>query len=273
MNTQDTKQHLYKGKYGPMDSRLHQAMHFDFRNTPLQPYVVHATMFFTKDVLKAFDSIFPATIRMRIQPFISECIPLARCLRDVKLGNVKGSGWRITSKDDLLNIYDSIESLLLDKLDEWYCICDDADNGIIENAVVDEWMELFKDFPCRESMYFEDVETDDEGEEKEDGEKRLSLAEIDYLIKDLERYNKIAKNLKIDTDKKLITRFLEYMLQAGIPHSRGIYKELYRLLDNFGYIPDEVKHSHKTTTSKYGESNYIKSLVNTIIKNKELSNN
>lgn len=273
MSTQDTKQHLYKGKYGPMDSGLHRAMFFDFHNTPLQPYVVQATMFFTKDVLKKFDSIFPASIRMQIQPFVSECIPLAKCLRSVKLGEVKGTGWKITSEDDLLKIYDRMESLLLDKLDEWSWICEDADNGIIENAVVDEWMELFKDFPCRESMYFEDVETNDEGEEIEDGEKRLSLSEIDYLIKDLERYNKIAKNLKIDTDKKLITRFLEYMLQAGIPQSRGVYKELYRLLDNYGFISDEVKHSHKTTTSKYGESNYIKSLVNTILKNKEQNNN
>lgn len=271
MPTKDSKSrsHLYKGKYGPFDKGLIKALVFDVRNTPLQGYAARINSFFTFDLIQSFDDILPKAARDQIIPYIDECLSLAKYLKSIKEGNLKGAGWKITSRDDMRAIYDSIEKLVIEKLDKFYWLLSDFEDANIKSVVIQEWEQLFSNFPCGEEFEYEDRELDENGEEVENGDRRLSLAEINYLIRDLERYQKIAKGLTVDTDKKLITRFLEYMLDAGVPHTREAYKELYKVLDNFGYISDEVKHSHVSTTSKYNESNYIKSLVNTILKNNE----
>lgn len=263
------KSHLYKGKYGAMDTKLLNALMYDLRNTPLQGYAARINGFFGSDFIQTFDDILPKVARDQIIPYIDECVSLAKYLKSIKEGNLKGAGWKITSGDDIRAIYDRIEKLVIEKLDRFYWLLSDFEDANINNVVIQEWEKLFSNFPCGEEFEYEDIELDENGDEVENGDRRLSLTEINYLIQDLERYQKIAKRLTVDTDKKLITRFLEYMLDAGVPHTREVYKELYTVLDNFGYISDEVKHSHVSTTSKYSESNYIKSLVNTILKHNE----
>lgn len=128
---------------------------------------------------------------------------------------------------------------------------------------------MFADFPYRDSFEFEDVELDQEGNVVENGERHLSLSEINYLVDQLVHYDKMANNLSVETDRSIMTRFLEHMINAGIPLTRKVYYELYRVLDYYGVLSEDVKHMHKTSSSKYCESNYIKSLVSTIMKRKK----
>lgn len=261
--------HLYKGKYKVMSVELLKELILDLRNTPLQGYAARINSFFTLDLFQSFDDYLPKATRDQIIPYIDECVSLAKYLKTIKEGKLKGAGWKITSRDDIRAIYDYIENLVIKKLNGFYWILSDYEYDKNSSVVIQEWEKLFSDFPCGEEFEFEDKELDDNGEEVKGGDRRLSLAEINYMIRELEHYQKIAKKLTVDTDKKLITRFLEYMLAAGVPHTSEVYKELYTVLDNFGYISDELKHSHISTTSKYSESNYIRSLANTILKNNE----
>lgn len=264
-----TRSHAYKGKYSPMDQTCYKVMVIDFKNTPLEPYVVEAAKFFMMDVTKQFNSILPQAVRNRLLNFTEESLQFAKFIREIKKGCLKGKGWSIQSKDDIASVYNAVEDIFLDKLEEIFMIFEEfGESSAIQNAIIEEWKDIFQDYPCRESFEFEDKELDEEGNEIEYRDSHLSLRELDYTIKVLEKYYRIAKKLTIDLDRKFVTRFLEHMLDAGIPRSRKVYFELYRLLDYFNYIPDEVRHTHKTTTSQYNESNYIKSLVTTIIKNK-----
>lgn len=260
----------YKGKYAINDKGFIRALTLDLHNTPLQGFSQHIFMFFNQNLLRIFDDALPIIARKDIQIAVPECVVLAKFLRDVKTGKVKGCGWKMTSARDLSSLYYYVEKMFLEKLDDTYDILPDMVSEELPSEILDEWVETFKYFPTRDALEFEDKELDEDGEVDDLGDHMLSLEEIDYLIKDLTRFEKIANNLTIESDKRIITRFLEHMLEAGIPHTRPVYLELYRVLDNFGLISNSVKESHASTNSLYGESNYIKSLVNTILKNKSI---
>lgn len=262
---------VYKERYNSLNPKLYTILAFDFKNTSLENFVPDIVHFFAESELKHYDYCIECIYRELLQNKTKECLDFAKFLRDIKNGVIKGQGWQITSKEDISTIYSSIEKLFLDKIDDFGWAFDEnraLPEGDI-NYQVTEWEEMFLDFPSRNSFEFEDIPYNDDGKVDEDTDHHLSLAEINYSINVLGRYVKIAKNLKVETDKRIINRFLEYMLGKGIPHTRETYRELYKVVDNYGLIPDDIKKGHSTTTSKYEDSNYIKSLVNTILKNNE----
>lgn len=269
-NYQVFQPYKYKGKYNSLNKETLNIIALDFKNTPLEKYMGFVLFFFSKDLLTQFNDSWADRIRKDVCRYTQNCLNLAFYLKDLKLGIIKGKGWKITSEGDIANIYALIEEYVMDSLDEVEGIFDTSTPLEQLNRPIEEWEKQFRDFPCRDSFEFEDRELNDDGEEDEYGWKHLSIAEIDWLIKELKRFDKMAKNLELEIDKKVVTRFLEYMLDKGMSQERKVYREVFRLLDNFGLIPEHVISSHKCAADPDPAGNYIKSLVKTIQKNREL---
>lgn len=269
---------MYRNKYRANDRNLIHALAYDFNNTALFPYLSAVVSFFAKEPLLNLDFAVPQIAREALMEHVSRCLALAICLKTFKQTENNRSALKGLAKEDQEKIYAFVEEYSFKVMD--YFELSDYDSLLNppdpfgscnaqtkHDPDLEQWKELFSDLPCSCSFEYEDVERDEKGNEIENGEKHLSIKEVNYLVKRWEYYEALAHSLKIETDKPIITRFLEYMLEAGIPHSRKIYTELYRVLDNFGLIPSYVKDSHKISTSKYNESNYIKAAVSRISKN------
>ena len=264
---------LYKGEYGIFDGELRKVIADDFRNTPLSPYVKDITLFFVIDFWSDFLSLPAKSAKKDLIKALSEAIDYAKFLKFTKEGKIKGPGWQMSNTSVRVSIFDSTENVFLDHLDYIYEIFDDNRLISVErNETVDTWEKLFADLPCRENLEFEDktyYETDDEeGEEPEVAHQRLSKRELNWLIKELTHYQSIANNLLLNQDRPITHRLIEFLLDAGMPKSRKVYDQLYRALDYWGLIPEDVKHRHECG-EPYNDSNYIKSYVNTILKNKK----
>ena len=266
---------IYKGEYGIFNEELKKVMEDDFRNTPLSPYVKDISLFFTIEFWSNILS-YPAIMAKReLIKELSIAIDYAMFLKFLREGKIKAKGWQIVNRTTAARIYGCVEDDFIDHLDHIYDVFDDSRSCSIENnSTVDKWEKLFAGLPCRETIEFEDkvyYEKDDDDDPDEEPElkyQRLSLRELKGLIKELTYYKNIAENLLLRQDRPLIHRLIEFLLNSGMPKTRKVYEQLYRALDYWGLIPEDVKHRHECG-EPYNDSNYIKSYVNTILKNKK----
>ena len=272
--TSKQRKTLYKGEYGIFHEELRKIMADDFRNTPLSPYVKDIVLFFVIDFWSELLSYPAKTAKKGLIKELSEAIDYAKFLKFLKEGKIKGPGWQFSNTSVRVSIYDCTEQRFLDHLDYISEVFDDSRIcSIEENGTVDIWEKLFADLPCRECLEFEDKiycekDDDDDDEEPEVEYQRLSLRELTWLIKELTHYKNIAENLLLNQDRPFIHRLIEFLLDAGMPKSRPVYDQLYRALDYWGLIPDDVKHRHECG-EPYNDSNYIKSYVSTITRHKK----
>lgn len=73
---------------------------------------------------------------------------------------------------------------------------------------------------------------------------------------------RVIRNLNAITGKDLTVGFLvSRFIKGGIPCSNRYYREIYDVLDRFGFIPEETKRAHLSQGSVYYRENYIKSFV------------
>ena len=257
----------FKSIYGDTSKETLRGLHNQFKNTPLEPYLKYVVEFFFGDWVKKFEEGLLDETRQEIRQYIDEMIDLGMLLRDLKNGVLKGTGWQVHNKSDILHVYDSVESLFLDRLDELPDIIHRFEWEDFSPITTDEWEKALKIFPGNYCFEKEDVETDEDGNEVEYGDRRLSINEIEYAIKDLKQCRKIAKQFYLEMDNALVNRFVEFMISKGVPQTRAIYRCLYSALESFNGIPTEVKKSHKTTISTNDpQSNYIKAIVSRLKK-------
>ena len=272
--TNQPKSMVYKGKYTIFDKELPKVLINDFRNTPLQPYILKIWTFFHIYFHVRLSSFSAHYTRDVLAKDISIALDYAMFLKHLREGHIKAPGWQFTHKGVVVYIYDCIEKEFIEHLDHVCDIFYDCPTmGEEQNNTIDAWENMFRDFPCRETLEFEDkiyYETDDEDAEPELKQQRLSIRELNVLIDDLIYYSGLVEGMKLDNDRPFIHRLIEFLLDAGMPKSRKVYEHLYRALDYWGLIPDDVKKRHEKG-EPYNDSNYIKSYVNTILKNKEKS--
>ena len=89
-----------------------------FRNTVLWDYLPLVYSFFADEVHHRWEEAIFKDTRSGVQRYIDETLQLARLLLSLKEGHFRGKGWIIDSSADALKIYDSVESIFLEKLDE-----------------------------------------------------------------------------------------------------------------------------------------------------------
>ena len=273
--TNKPKSMIYKGKYTIFDKELPKVLINDFRNTPLQPFILKIWSFFYIYFHTRMLS-FPAHYtRDTLANDISVALEYAMFLKHLREGKIKASGWQFTRKGVVVYIYDCIEKEFIEHLDHVCDIFFDCPGMNEEkNITVDAWENMFRDFPCSETIEFEDkiyYERDDDEDEDVEPElkhQRLSRRELNGLIDDLKYYRGLVDGMKLDDDRPFIHRLIEFLLDAGMPKSRPVYDQLYRALDYWGLIPDDVKQRHECG-EPYNDSNYIKSYVSTIAKHKK----
>lgn len=270
---------LYRRRYPILDKEITTILKDDFRNTPLYPYIGKLYLFMLAHSFSGLSTWGIKEIRDTLIQRVSDCLEVSICLKSIKQGELKGKGWKLSNKSLLLTIYDSVEEYLMDALDRVIDTFHDAYIPPIDKAqkTIDDWEKLFSDFPCRESFEYDDITyleiySDDEDEINEDQReidtRRLALWEIDMLIDDLMKFKSLAENLLLDEERPFMHRLIEALLNSGMPKSRKVYRELYRALDNWGLISGEIKKSHESG-EPYNDSNYIKSYVTTISKNRK----
>lgn len=270
---------LYRGRYPILDKEIITILKNDFRNTPLYPYIGKLYLFMLAHSFSGLSTWGIKETRDTLIKRVSDCLEVSICLKSIKEGELKGKGWKLSNKSLLLTIYDSVEEYLMDALDSVMETFHDTYIPPIEKAqkTIDDWEKLFCYFPWRESFEYEDItyvksysDDDDDNDQREIDTRRLSLSEIDWLIDELKQFKSLAKNLLLDEERPFMHRLIETLLDSGMPKSRKVYRELYRALDNWGIISEDVKRSHECG-EPYNDSNYIKSFVTTISKNRKSS--
>lgn len=268
---------IYKKKYTIFDKELPRVLINDFKNTPLERYILKIWTFFHIYFNVRMFSFSAHYTRETLAKDLSVALDYAMFLKHLREGNIKAPGWQFTHKGVVVYIYDCIEKEFIELLDHVCDIFYDCPSICEEgNNTVDTWESMFRDFPCSETIefeekiYYEKDDDEDEDAEPELKHQRLSRSELNGLIDDLNYYKGLVDGMRLDDDRPFIHRLIEFLLDAGMPKSRKVYEQLYRALDNWGLIPDDVKKRHETG-EPYSDSNYIKSYVNTILKNKEKS--
>ena len=254
----------FRSIFGGTDKETMPGLRQKFMNTPLYPYLSVAVPFFFKEMHSWEESLYKDT-RSGVRIFIDETLQLAILLRELKKGNAKGKGWHIASQEDILRLYDSVESMFLNKVDDLPDVLHRYEWEEFSPELFSEWEKALADFPYSEGFEREDKELDDEGNEVENGDHRLSIHEIDYAIKSIKRCKKIADQFFLESDDAMATRFVAYMIENGVPESRAMYRCWYDALDCFYGIPEVIKDSHKNLPAKSDpKGNYIKAIATRI---------
>lgn len=242
-----------------------------FVNTPLEKFSDSIYAFWVSEpVMRSADNCFDV-FREGVRDYIDECLALAECVRASKNTTFSGKGWKLSAASDLRAVSCTLETLLVDKLYGFEVLFhgnlpEDED----KYSTARGWAISLKAFPRVEAL---NIDLDSYRENRESfgvNNSLLSIDLLDRIIDSLKTCRKVAKGFTIEHDMSTINRFVAFMLDNGLPQTRKMYRELYRALDIFGCIPDYVKKSHDTTTSSDPQSNYIKSVVTTINRYREI---
>ena len=251
----------FRSIFGPYSKDTVPGLERKFTNTPLESYLSVVIPFFWKEMHSWEESLYKDT-RCGVRIYLDETLQMALLLRELKKGNAKGKGWRIESKDDILRLYDSVESLFMNKLDDLPDVLHRFEWDEFSPELFDEWEKALSDFPSSDGFEKEDKELDEEGNVVEYGDHRLDIYEIEYAIKRIKRCKKIADQFFLESDDAMAKRFVAYMIENGVPESRAMYRCWYDALDCFNGIPDEIKKSHQGLPAKSDpKGNYIKSIA------------
>lgn len=241
-----------------------------FLNTALEPYSQWVYAFWMSEPLVQTADACHDYFRKGVQNYIDECLQVAKAVEAAKKGSIVGRGWKITSPSDVNYLSARMDTYLVQKLygyESVFMLNLPEDTDKISTAR--NWAMALKTFPRVRTLPI-NVEDAKANINSIDSAKSLFTKEqVAKIVADLEECAKVADSFSLEQDYSVITRFLSFMLDQGIPRTREVYRELYRALELYDCVPEHVKRSHKSTTSKDPHSNYIKSLVNTIIKNTE----
>ena len=238
-----------------------------FLNTPLEAYSHYAFLFLSTEPLveSSGDCLGPA--RGRIQTYVSECESLVKMILAAKTGKLTGKGWCIDSEEDLSFLINRAEDYLLKKLGYFDAIFllhhpDDKPDG----SNIGTWGRMLSPFPRIKDLEFNKSAIGARETIYLPVSQIFNVEELERILVSLHDCVKISKTFPLESDDSVQYRFVEYMLEHGVPKTREVYRELYRALDMYGRIPDYVKESHSKTNSFDPQSNYIKSFVTTISK-------
>ena len=227
----------FKSVFGNTNTETVEGLRTMFMNKPLYDYLPVAIPFFFKEA-RSWEKNLSINARNAVQNYLDETLQLASLLRSLKLGVAKGKGWHIDSLSDILHLYDSVEPVFLEKLDEFPEVLHKNEWEEFTPELFQDWKKALASFPSTSSF-----------EKKEDvypnsDARRLSIEEINDAIKTIKRCIKIADQFYLESDDAMAKRFVAHMIENGVPESRAMYRCFYEALDCFGGIPDVIKSSH-----------------------------
>lgn len=249
----------FKSCFGDTNIETVEGLRMKFMNTPLHDYLHVAIPFFFKEA-RIWEKTLIINTRSAIQNYLDETLQLASLLRFLKLGEAKGKGWHIESQSDILRLYDSVEPVFLQKLDEFPVVLHKYEWEEFTPEPLADWEKALASFPTSSS--FEKEEVDDKGSEVGNAACRLSIEEINSTISSIKRCIKVADKFYLESDDAMAKRFVAHMIENGVPESRAMYRCFYDALDCFGGIPDVIKRSHAGLPHKsYPKENYIKAIA------------
>lgn len=249
----------FKSCFGNTNIETVEGLRMKFMNKDLYDYLPVAIPFFFKEA-RTWEKTLNINARSAVQNYLDETLQLASLLRSLKLGEAKGKGWHIVSQSDILRLYDSVEPVFLQKLDEFPAVLHKYEWEEFTPEPIADWEQALASFPSSRS--FEKKDVGDEGAEVGNAACRLSLEEINSAISSIKRCIKVADKFYLESDEAMAKRFVAHMIENGVPESNEMFRCFYDALDCFGGIPDEIKMSHAGLPHKsYPRENYIKAIA------------
>jgi hypothetical protein len=165
---------------------------------------------------------------------------------------------------DLYAINSVVQTQLLEKFCGYEILIHNHPPEEPDDSQMYQWSSSLVAYPRIHTLRF----NRDKFEENRKGGHNLlfSLEEMKNIATQLKVCIETAATWKVETDDSLIRRFVEFMIDEGVPTTRECCRQMYRALELFDQIPDHIKKSHETTSSSDPQSEYIKSYVNSILR-------
>ena len=256
----------FKSRFGSTTTETVPGLKGMFKNTPLEPYWEKLMQFFFSERIRAQESDYKKDAQEGLEEYLSSLSELVDMLLALKCHKIKGDTWQLTNEEVCKELYDDVEELFLKHLDKYYAIFYDSYSDEVIGVDMEALTQKMTDFPTREGFEFEEREVDENGKEVEYGWKHLSKSELESTAELLKSYEEPVRAFHTAVKDSTSVRFIKFALNAGVPHTRKIYRELYKFMDCFFCIPDDVKASHsKTISTKDPESNYVKAIVSRVL--------
>lgn len=237
-----------------------------FLNTVLEKFTNRIYAFWSSEPwLQGSCKCFNDT-REFIRTELKESYDLATLSIAIFRGNFKGKGWEVTSPIDLYTVNSVVQTLLLDKFCGYEILIHNHPPEEPDDSQMWQWSSSLVAYPRIHTLGF----SREQFEENKRGGRNIlfSLPEMEKIETQLKVCIETAATWKVETDDSLIRRFVEFMIDEGVPLTRECYRQLYRALELYEQIPEHIKVSHETTTSSDPHSEYIKSYVNSILKSR-----
>ena len=235
-----------------------------FLNTVLEKYADRIYAFWSSEpMLQTSCDCFNYT-RDFIRTELKESHDLATLSIAIFQDNFKGKGWEVTSPMDLYTINSVVQTKLLEKFCGYEILIHNHPPEEPDDSQMYQWSSSLVAYPRIHTLGF----NRDKFEENRKGGHNLlfSLEEMKNISTQLKVCMETAATWKVETDDSLIRRFVEFMIDEGVPTTRECCRQMYRALELFDQIPDHIKKSHETTSSSDPQSEYIKSYVNSILR-------
>lgn len=239
-----------------------------FANTPLENYVPAVFRFWQAEPFSRVAHNVFVDSRERLQSYLKGCLQLSEMILSFKKGNFSGKGWRLTETIEQSRLITASEEFLLERLKGFNAIFqmhhpDDPPDG----SVIGSWGRMLRLFPRFEKLKRKNVATKERYYYDSIGVPLFTIEEMDDIVQRCKECVRVSKNFAVPDEESVASRFVAHMLNNGIQRNRRTYRELYRVLELYDCIPDYVKTSHAKTSSADPESNYVKSIVERIVKN------
>ncbi len=257
----------FKSRFGSTTTETIPGLKGMFKNTPLEQYWEKLIPFFFSERIREQESDCKKDVQEDIEEYLQSLTELVDMLLALKSNKIKGDTWQLTNAEVCKELYDEVEELFLKHLDKYHDILFyDSYYDEMIGIDIEALFQKLEDFPIRESFEFEEREVDENGKEVEYGWKHLSKSELESTASLLKSYEEPVQEFHTAIKDSTRVRFIQFALKVGVPRTRKIYRELYKFMDCFFCIPDDVKASHsKTISTKDPESNYVKAIVTRVL--------
>ena len=254
----------FRSKFGATNIETEKGLNDTFKNTPLEKYLPLVMRFFCKEV-NSWEEPLYKEIRSDLCHKCDEALQLGKLLLNLKSINSRGNGVHIDSTLDRLKIYDFVESMFFEKIDSISDVFIVKELQDFSTDSLYKWEKALSILPRRDSFLLEEKEIDENGNEVDNGHRRLSLNEINHALMSIKQGKASAQKFFLESDIAVANRFVSYMIINGVPENRAMYRCFFKALDCFGLIPRYIKESHKTHCADLDpEGNYIKAIASRI---------
>lgn len=256
----------FKSRFGSTTTETVPGLKGMFKNTPLEPYCERLMQFFFSERIRMKESDCKKDVQEDVEEYLRSLTELVNMLLALKSHKINGDTWQLTNDEVCKELYDEVEEIFLKRLEKYDDVLYDSYYDEMIGVDIDALFQKLADFPTREGFEFEEREVDENGKEVEYGWKHLSKSELESTAELLKSYEEPVRAFHTAVKDSTSVRFIKFALNAGVPHTRKIYRELYKFMDCFFCIPDDVKASHsKTISTKDPESNYVKAIVSRVL--------